>query len=94
MNDNATPEIHTGDHALIAAAQASDGLAELLRFLREGDAFLGSPFGEVEPACKFAEAALLCAEMDYDSPHLDDDERTALGDFIAACRAFIDDWVG
>lgn len=83
-------------NALIAAAQASDATAELLRFVREGDAIEGHAFGDAEPVEKLAEAALLAAEIEYDG--LGDpcwaEEREIVGEFIAACRRFIEGWAG
>lgn len=82
--------------ALIAAAQASDALAEILRFVREGDAIGIHPFGEAEPVGKLAEALALIGAIEleaYAGPAWAE-EREHLGQMVAAARRFIDGWVG
>ena len=81
--------------AIIAASQANEAVAELLRFAREGDAG-NFPFDN-EPVEKLAEAALLAAEIEtagYEGMPAWAGEREMLGQFIAACRRFIEGWAG
>ncbi len=86
--------------ALIAATQASEAVAELLRFHREGSALFG-PFGEVEVVEKLAEAVAIACEIelrenfnlsataqDQDSQ----DYRAALEQLRDAARHFIQGW--
>ncbi|GGZ02429.1 hypothetical protein [Novosphingobium colocasiae] len=83
-------------NALIAAAQASEAVAELLRFHREGPNW-PAPFGDIEVTCKLAEALKLAAEIERDSLHdgaAFDEEREALGQLIHACGNFIEGWAG
>lgn len=82
--------------ALIAAAQASEAVAELLRFCREGNATDGHPFGDAGPVEKLAEALALTGELALRSlTHPREAEyREAIGQLVHAARNFIVDWVG
>lgn len=80
--------------ALIAACQAGDALAEVLRFMKEGPAFETSPFDN-EPVAKLAEATLAVARIEASQCQvIDEEEREALGQLAAACAKVIDGWVG
>jgi hypothetical protein len=88
---------HHKGSALIAAAQLSDSLAECLRYVQEGDAFAGIPFGEVDPLPKIAEAIIRLAEIELEyfsakSP-IFTDEVEQVGQLIAANRKFLNDWI-
>ena len=87
-------EIDFNDAALLAACQAGDALAEVLRFLKEGPAFPSSPFDN-EPVAKLAEALLCTIKIELGTDRvLDTDEQEALGQLGEACAKFIEGWVG
>lgn len=82
--------------ALVAAAQAAEALAELLRFHGEGP-HAYSAFGEVDVVGKLAEALLHATRIERDhmsaKPEWTED-REELSQLGAACAKFIDGWVG
>lgn len=82
--------------ALVAAHQASDALAELLRFCQEGNAIDGHPFGDADPVEKLAEALALTGEIAMRSmvDARDAEYREAIGQVVHAARNFIVDWAG
>ena len=87
-------EIDVNDAALIAACQASDAIAEVLRFVKEGPAYDTSPFND-DPVAKLAEATLAIAQIEANTCQvIDEDEREALGQLAAACAKFIEGWAG
>lgn len=87
---------HHAESAIIAAAQASDALAEVLRYAQEGNAIGAWPFGESDPTPKFVEAVIRTAEIQiekFEGHGSFQDEVDQLGQLIAACRKFLQDWV-
>lgn len=83
--------------AIVAAAQATEATAELLRFAREGAYSDRSAFGEAEPVAKLAEALSLALDIDAPDPattHLDDDELALLADLKTSLTRFLAGWVG
>lgn len=81
--------------AIVAAAQASDATAELLRYAREGAYGQRSAFGETEPTPNLAQALKLAIEIELaEDGILDEEERASLGQLAAACARFIDGWMG
>ncbi|MFY9351662.1 MAG: hypothetical protein WBL20_07810 [Sphingobium sp.] len=87
-----TPE----EAAIVAASQASEATAELLRFIRQGAYSERAPF-DVEVTGKLAEALKLSIDIEGDpAPDsiLDDDERKLLTDLRDALVAFLEGWVG
>lgn len=84
--------------AVVAAAQASDAVSELLRYAREGEAMEGWPFGEAEPVKKLAEAIAVAGEIELDGMNVKaaawQEDREMLGQLIAAARRFIEGWEG
>jgi hypothetical protein len=82
--------------ALIAATQASEAVAELLRYTREGPNW-PAPFGDMEVTCKLAEALKLAAQIELEgieSTALLHEQRDELGQIISACARYIDGWAG
>ncbi|WP_374414261.1 hypothetical protein [Novosphingobium colocasiae] len=81
------------NHALIAASQASEAVAELLRFHREGPQ-AWSAFGDIEVVCNLAEALKLACEIE--AYHLPDHHApvlsSELGQLAAACACYIERW--
>lgn len=82
--------------SLIAATQASEAVAELLRFHREGPQAY-SAFGDIEVVEKLAEAIVHAGRTHLE--HLGDGDhmheyREALGQIIHACANFIEGWAG
>ncbi|MER8990442.1 hypothetical protein [Mesorhizobium sp. M0678] len=76
--------------ALAAASQASEAVAELLRYAREGE-WLNSEFHpDVEPLEKLCDAAKLAAEIISDEPDPDGDRNQLAG----ALEKFISGWGG
>jgi hypothetical protein len=95
MSDHAfTPE----EAAIVAASQATEATAELLRYAREGAATNRAAFTE-EVVGKLAEALKLAIEIDADAvlpgPNstLDPDEQALFVNLRGAAEAFIDGWV-
>lgn len=82
--------------ALIAAQQATEATAELLRFHTEGPQ-ADNAFGDVDVTQKLAEALLHAARIEQDlagAHELDAEYRSELGQIAAACARFIEGWVG
>ena len=73
--------------ALAAAAQASDALAELIRYAREG-ANHPSPFGQVEVIELLADATKMAIEIAWKEGD-DDEERQQLA---AALARYLEGW--
>lgn len=74
--------------ALAAASQASEAIAELLRYAREGE-WLNSQFHpDVEPLEKLCDAAKLVAEIVSDEPDEDGDRNQLAG----ALEKFLSGW--
>lgn len=89
-------DIDPGDaaSALVAAEQATQAAAELLRFRREGpDGF--SPFGDPEPVALLAEALLRTARIEAASFPATDELNAVyvseVGQLAAACARFLTD---
>ncbi len=83
--------------AIIAASQASDALAELMRFISEGPHSERSPFGETDVVAKLSEALKLTLEIEgHPRPgtYLDSDELALLTGLKAATDAFLAGWMG
>lgn len=82
--------------ATVAAAQATEATAELLRFAREGAHSARAPFGE-EVVGKLAEALGLALEIEgepLETSILDENERALLANLKTAVAAFINGWFG
>jgi hypothetical protein len=82
--------------ALVAATQANEAVAELLRFHTEGP-HAHSAFGDSDIVEKLAEALLHAGRIHLD--HLGDgghmrEYRDEIGQLCAACAMFIDGWAG
>jgi hypothetical protein len=83
--------------AIIAASQASDATAELLRYISEGPYSDRTPFGETDVVAKLAEALNLSLDLEGEprpDTHLDDDELALLANLKIAVSSFIAGWVG
>lgn len=84
--------------AMIAAAQISAGLAEVMRFASDGRSCDWCFDPETDPVAQLAEGLLRSAEIalaDLDGRGRGwDPERELLGQLIAACRRFVDGWSG
>lgn len=80
--------------ALIAATQAAEAVAELLRFAAEGPGHAGGPFGEFEVVAKLAEALALAAQIEREALSQCEEYCHDLGQLIAAARRFIEGWAG
>ncbi|MBV2147916.1 hypothetical protein KRZ98_06375 [Sphingobium sp. AS12] len=84
------------ESAIVAAAQASEAVSELLRFAREGNYTEASPFND-EVVAKLAEALKLAIGID-DTPHkscwLDANELALFANLRAAAVAFLEGWAG
>lgn len=88
--------VTTTEAAIIAAAQATEATAELLRFAREGAYSDAAPFDE-EVVCKLAEALKLAIGIEGDPgdrSYLDPDEHELLGQLEAALARFVEGWAG
>lgn len=90
--------LNTDEAAIVAASQASEAVAELLRFAREGAHSQTSPFGE-EVVAKLAESLKLALDIEDglqadQATYLDDDEIEQLGNLKIAVAAFLEGWVG
>ena len=90
--------LNTHEAAIVAAAQATEATAELLRFAREGEINDRNAFdAEVDVVAKLAEALKLALEIE-DHPradtYLDADELALLNNLKAATAAFIAGWNG
>ncbi len=72
--------------ALVAASQASEAIAALLRFAREG-ADHPAPFGQIEVAELLADALKMTLEL---HPELDSEQ----GQMLAALTCFLEGWAG
>ena len=83
------------DNPVIAAAQASEAVTELLRFHREGPAG-HTAFGDVEVCEKLAEALCLAIAIHVGEGGLapDPEERELLDRLRAACAAYLAGWAG
>lgn len=97
MSDEAPGPI-ARETAIVAAHQAVDAAAELLRFAREGAA-CNWPFGDAEPLEKLAEALKIALEIELEhiecQTHPDfADEKQMKGQMLAACTRFIEGWAG
>lgn len=84
--------------AIVAAAQATEATAEILRYAREGDINERNAFDpETDVTLKLAEALKLSLDID-DHPrpdtYLDADEIALLTNLKAATTAFIAGWYG
>jgi len=86
------------DAALIAAGQASEAAAELIRLARDGTYGDGnSPFCDEEVVGKLAEALKLTIQLQGDPNKcrfLDEEERELVGQLSAALTRFLEGWVG
>jgi len=90
------PDLPHDRAALIAAAQAAEAVAELLRFASEGSAN-DRPFGDIEVVEKLAEALLHAGRIEVD--HIASlpgcaEEAYAVSSLTNACANHIEDWVG
>ncbi|RRH98056.1 hypothetical protein EH240_19865 [Mesorhizobium tamadayense] len=74
--------------AVAAASQASEAIAELLRYAREGEWMKSEFHPDVEPLEKLCDAAKLTAEILSDEPDPDGD-RNQLG---GALEKFLSGW--
>jgi hypothetical protein len=83
--------------AIVAASQASEALAELLRFISDGAHNERSPFGETDVVAKLAEALKLSLDIEgHPRPdtYLDADELALLSGLKDATDAFLEGWAG
>lgn len=84
------------ESAIVAAAQASNAVSELLRFAREGSYTEASPFND-EVVAKLAEALKLAIDID-DTPHksrwLNADELALFANLKTVVTAFLEGWAG
>jgi hypothetical protein len=83
--------------AILAAAQATEATAELLRYAREGASTERYAFHvDVDVPAKLAEALKLAIEIEGDPLpyYLDKDELAHLAKLKAAINAFLAGWVG
>lgn len=88
--------LNTHDAALIAAGQASEAVADLIRFARDGECGDEPPF-EVEVVGKLAEALKLAIEIHGEPTgrtYPDLEEIELLRPLQAALTRFIEGWVG
>jgi hypothetical protein len=79
--------------AIIAAAQATEATAELLRFAREGGVSDASAF-DTEVTAKLAEALKLAIDIEGEAAFLDDEEGALRNQLANALSRFIEGWVG
>ncbi|RWB85957.1 MAG: hypothetical protein EOQ52_20635 [Mesorhizobium sp.] len=80
--------------AIAAAEQAAGGAAELLRFAREGAAFItGEPFDD-DAVMKLCDAAKMALEIELgvEVRDRDDDEREALNQALGALQRLLEGW--
>lgn len=75
--------------ALAAAAQATEGAAEMLRFTREGPSWPG-PF-EDEPIEQLADATKMAIEASIEAGEKLDDGR---GQLLGALVRYLEGWIG
>lgn len=83
------------DRALAAAASATDAVAELVRYTREGPQHRRPPFGDVEVVELLADALKMVlevenAELGDDLGHPDDAEQR--NQLLAAVSRFLEGW--
>lgn len=82
--------------AILAAAQGSEAVCELLRFAREGGYTDASPFND-DVVAKLAEALKLSIDIEWTpekASWLDEDERALIANLKAAVDAFLEGWAG
>ncbi|TIT42342.1 MAG: hypothetical protein E5W76_10880 [Mesorhizobium sp.] len=80
--------------AIAAAEQASGGAAELLRYAREGAAFVtGEPFDD-DAVMKLCDAAKMALEIELGAEIRDraTDEREALNQALGALQRLLEGW--
>lgn len=80
--------------AIVAAAQASEATAELLRYAREGADSERRAYGEAEPVEMLAEALKLAIEIQLGDKPIATDERAKLDGLHATLTDFIEGWAG
>jgi hypothetical protein len=84
------------DVPVIAAAQASEAVTELLRFYREGPAS-DLAFGDMEVCEKLAEALGIAIDIHMSMPGIAEFEGPAIEDLKSlrhACARYIAGWAG
>ncbi|RUV13565.1 MAG: hypothetical protein E5X38_07200 [Mesorhizobium sp.] len=80
--------------AIAAAEQAAGGAAELLRYAREGAAFVtGEPFDD-DAVMKLCDAAKMALEIELGAEvtDRDADEREALNQALGALQLLLEGW--
>ncbi|RWF66881.1 hypothetical protein [Mesorhizobium sp.] len=80
--------------AVAAAEQAAAGAAELLRYAREGAAFVtGEPFDD-DAVMKLCDAAKMALEIELGAEVRDrsEDEREALNQALGALQRLLEGW--
>lgn len=82
--------------ALASASQATEAVAELIRFAREGAQTRRPPFGDVEVVEQLADALKMAIEVEHaeladDLSHPDDAEMR--NQLLAALSRFLDGWM-
>lgn len=88
---------HDSKTVVTAASCASDAVAELLRYAREGDGLPGHPFGTQDPTVQLVQALIATARIERDGLAAKDGdawqgEIWLLNELIGACESFVTDW--
>lgn len=91
-------EVERLDRALAAASEATEAIAELIRYAREGAHYRQPPFGDVDVAELLADATKAALEIEQSEheeqgPEAHPDDAEERNWFLGAIGRFLDGWV-